>query len=244
MNYRRGRPQGSMRSTLERGDPRKFSSNGLACFLNAERGITIDTGVGVWAGVGGSGASASNATDATQPTLSATGGPGGKPAVAFTGGQLLQFADVFSAFTAAELFMVWKADADPSVTGAGGLWYFGTGGSADVIPFTDGNVYDGFGSSARKDAIAANPTVSLATWNRYSVVTTSAEWTSRINGTQHSTTATNTVAFHTSCNLGVSNNPGAVFFEGKVHEFVLFSSKLGASERGRVESRQKAICGA
>lgn len=102
-----------------------------------------------------------------------------------------------AALTAAHAFWVIKAQSDP----AGGidetiLALFGTDPTANHIPYVDGTVYDGNFSTARKTT--GNPTTSMsAAFVLYEQISTSSEWTRKINGATSGndffTTATNTV---------------------------------------------------
>lgn len=143
-----------------------------------------------------------------------------------------------STLTAGEVFIVVKLDADPPAADAQtGFWDIGSDTNlADAIPFTDGVLYDSFGSTARKTTV--NPTPSLATAFRlYNVVSVSGEWTSFLDGTQLFTTATNTVGFTTTTLLGRSAG-GAVnsFLDGDIAEFILFPRKLSAGEKTQMKA--------
>lgn len=75
MNYYRGRPQGTMRSTLERGDPRKFASHGLNMLAYSTVAITLNgSDVAAWGNLDGSGNNMT-ATGAEQPAYNTTGQP-------------------------------------------------------------------------------------------------------------------------------------------------------------------------
>ncbi len=135
-----------------------------------------------------------------------------------------------SALTEGEVFIVIKMEADPpSPANHGGLWKFGDSGDNVHFPFTDNNVYDDFGASARKST--GNPTLSVASWRLYNVVTTSSEWTSFVDGTQHYTTGTNTVDFTSAPVLGASFDSTTYYVVGQIAEFILFSAKLSAGDK-------------
>ncbi len=200
----------------------------------AQMTLISSTHISAWNDQLGSGISGTQPVDASgqRPIYSASGGPGDKPYVSFGAnagvGQWVVFGDVFSALTAAEVFVVRKAGADPAgpFPDEGGFWHFGTNANGDLLPFTDGNVYDCFGSTARKST--GNPTVALTGWHIYNVITTASEWTSNINGVEHFTTGTNTVGFAAAATLG--KTLGAVG-DSAITTIWMFDGKLSTEDR-------------
>lgn len=179
----------------------------LALWLRADLGVTLNGAtVSAWADQSGNGRHATQTTAADQPAFRAAGdarGIGGNASVDFDGASdSLGFADVFSALaTGAEIFFVGRLDLDPpTITTKTGLWTFGSSAESTHLPFTDGVVYDNFGSTARK--AAGNPTPSLASPFLYGVKSVANEWTARVNGAQLYTTATSTVGWSATPNLG------------------------------------------
>lgn len=128
------------------------------------------------------------------------------------------------------MFVVTREINDPAVSTAtclGVLSSFGTGsGQNTLYPFTNGDVHDTFGSNVRQ--ATGNPTQNLTAWHLYEVLTKSGEWTSWINGTQHFTTASNTVDWPTTLSIGV--DPSTNHFLGELEEIALYSRDLTGSE--------------
>jgi hypothetical protein len=183
--------------------------------------LTAASKVSQWTNVTG-GTNATQAVDGQRLVYTSFGGPGGKPFIAFdTAGGNLALGD-YSALTAGELFAVRRVNADPPVSGAGTWYRFGTSGSTDHSPFTDGTVFDGFGSTARKNA--GNPTPDLSQWHIWNVRSVASDFAILLNGAAFFSTATNTVGFHATCQLG--SNSG-----GGIRELWLFNGKLTAYER-------------
>lgn len=213
-------------------DPYIDLKSAIHCNLNANSSqmtLVSTTHISVWADQSGSGRDGSQGTDAARMTYNATGGPQSLPCVdtVAASGQYVLFADVFSSLTAAEAFVVRKLATDPpSGSSSGGMWKFGTAGSADNVPFTDGTIYDGFGSTARKTTV--NPTPSMANWHIYNVTSISGEWTNRLNGAQLFTTATNTVGFNTAPRFG---SEAAAAIDASFTTLWIFNRKLNAFER-------------
>lgn len=133
--------------------------------------------------------------------------------------------------SAAHAFVVVYLDTE-SVSNEGGVWQFGQNTSATHYPFTDGKIYDGCFSSTRRDT--GNPTPSLAAWRLYEVVSTSSEWTSYIDGTQHYTTATNTFS-QTDRRLGRSSAYG-FRTAGRIAELIICNAKLSSGDRSDLKT--------
>lgn len=150
------------------------------------------------------------------------------------------FSDVLSGLTAGTVYVVIKINADPpgSAPPESGLWLMGTHAFATAYPFTDNNIYDGFGTDTRKST--GDPTLDLSSEFRvYAVTTASGAWTSYIDGTQHFTTGTNTVAFTTTPELGRSTG-SSFYLDGDIAYFCLFSVAHNSTTVGDVTTFLKA----
>jgi trimeric autotransporter adhesin len=223
------------------GDPSDLA--GLLRWWDAGTGVTLSTSpadrVDQWDDQSGNaGHMTPISFNNTRPTWH-TNQINGLPALRFlrSDQRRLTFANLGSQ-TAAEAFIVVKVDLDPPTdASASALWDIQAqvGSGADThYPFTDSNVYDTFGTTARKST--GNPATNLAGWHLYNVRTASGAWSSHINGTQHFTTATNTVGFGTAAHyLGQSKN-GNYWLSGYVAELFIYNRVLGASERDDVHT--------
>lgn len=137
--------------------------------------------------------------------------------------------------TALETFIVMQLNADPPAVGGGGLWLVGVGGGgASVVPFTNGIIYDGCASSARKTTV--NPTPDMAAPCVYSVISTATEWTNFLNGTQLYTTGTNTVAFRNAASMLGANLGFTGYMDGIICEWLAYDAKLDAPGRTAVKA--------
>lgn len=194
--------------------------------------VTADADtVGGWVDKSGNGRNWTQATSASEPTYK-TAIVNSLPVLRFDGSDDFFDGPNISALTAAEVFIVVKCDADPS--SANGLWRLGNDASLNThFPFSDGTLYDTCMTNARKNT--GNPTPSLASWRLYNVVSTSSEWTNFIDGTQFYTTATNTVGGNTATRLGRSQDSGT-YFDGDIAELIIYSAKLGTTDKDAVES--------
>lgn len=221
-----------------------------ALWLSADRGCFTthdgstrcqanDAAVGRWEDFSGNGRHYTQASAGNRPTFQLNV-VRGRPAVRFDGANDFLSGVDLSSLTAAEMFIVLKSANDPPGGPAqGGFWTFGSqdgagsGASRSTHPYSDGNIYDSFGTTSRKST--GNPTPSLAAWHLYNVISVAGEWTSNINGTQHYTTGSNTVGFRTNTAIGVSGESGLAnlgsFFDGDVAEIALYPAKLSAGQR-------------
>lgn len=135
----------------------------------------------------------------------------------------------FTGITAAHMFFVVKLDADPPVNSNESGWSTITGDAVNSLhfPFTDGTIYDGTFSTARKTT--GNPAASLADWRVYEIISTSGEWTNKVDGTQVFTTATNTVSAPASSMFG--QNLANHNLHGHLAGMYLFDAKLSSGDR-------------
>lgn len=141
-----------------------------------------------------------------------------------------------SAFTEGEHFILMKLANDPPSGGdTGALHSFGTDAATNHIPYTDGTVYDGFGSNARKTTV--NPTPSFASWRLYSAYSASGDWANYVDGTQIYSTATNTVGFNAAAYIVLE--PGCKL----AGEHLLFDQKLGSTDRTAIFNDIEAAYG-
>jgi len=127
-----------------------------------------------------------------------------------------------ASLTAAHIFIVVKCDTEGVGTVDNGLWDLGTdSGNTDYYPWSDNNIYDGSLSNARK---TVGTHAALTSWRVVEVISTSSEWTYKLDGTQLFTTGTNTVAGRS--NPLLMHNHGNDALKGYLAGFYIFSAKL------------------
>lgn len=167
------------------------------------------------------------------PTYNATG-LNSLPSVDFNGtANYMTVPNVGLGLTSAEVFIAGIRDADPPTDPTSGFWFYGTQSGVDNhVPYADGSIYDGWGTSVRKTV--GNPASSLASKFLYNISTASGAWTARLNGTQIYTTATNTVGFRTAPILGKSE--GAYFYKGKFGGMLLLNTVASTTQRGLINT--------
>lgn len=172
----------------------------------------------------GNGKDATQGTAADRPTMALING---LDVMAFVPGTNTKLAvGNFSSLTAASIYAVHRAAADPPLAGGGGFHLMSNSGLSNHVPFTDNNVYDGWGSTTRRGPTSHG--VSLAVAHVYVVVSTSTEWTNWQDSTQLSTTGTNTVSFLASGLIGSDTvtQPG----DGELGEVVICNGKLSSGD--------------
>jgi hypothetical protein len=149
----------------------------------------------------------------------------GKPALNFphfTGNnEQFHIPNVLTPLTAAEAFVVVKVVADPPLSN-NNVWKMGAAAEQDHYPFSDGVIYEGWGSTVRKTTV--NPTPSLATWRLYNVASEANNYTLRLDGTQIFNTLTNTVGWSTTPILGYA-------LAGWIAEFIMYDRATSAADR-------------
>jgi hypothetical protein len=180
-----------------------------------------------WDDSSGNARHAIQATGGSQPTYK-TAIQAGLPVVRFDGAaDQLEVPDA-SALTAGTGFIVVKIVTDPPASGKTGLWTFGA--SAMHFPFTDGLLYEAFGTTVRKDSIAIPD---LTQWQIYEVFSGASDWGALLDGVSLHATGTNTVGFTAAPRLG---HGGASFLDGDIGEAVIYDSKLSSTDRDDVRA--------
>jgi hypothetical protein len=136
-----------------------------------------------------------------------------------------------SALTAAHWFLVIQNILPTSATCP---WRFGTSASSDTYALSaDNKIYCGVFSSTRRDC--GDPAPPLTDWHCIEVVSTSSEWTCKLDGNQLFTTATNTVASPNPCTLAANTSTGSlVWNNGYMAGIYICSAKLDSTERGQM----------
>jgi len=181
----------------------------------------------------GNGRDATQSSAGAQPTIRADGHArdiGGKGVLDFDGSDdFLNLVTV--SMSKGEIFAVLRGDFDGGTPN--GLWNLGTDTAASWVPYSDGTIYEAFGTGVRKNT--GNPTASLTSAFLYNVISMNGEFTVNINGTQHYTTSTNTSAFPGS-NWQLGKGLQTSIFKGVIGDFLLFSRKLTTQERTDVKT--------
>jgi hypothetical protein len=201
---------------------------GIKLWLIADSGVqaTSSGNTSIWQDASGGGNNATQLTVANEPIWVANA-LNGRPVMQFTASssQSLSLPNLMSGATAGEVFVVVKAtSASPST--ARGLWRLGAN---SYYPYTDGNVYDYFGSSVQNEV--GHPASGVAQYSLYNVSAQAGQWTARIDGVTLLNSTTNTVSFNTTPLLG---SDGSYPFDGEIAEVIVYNSVLTAAQRATV----------
>jgi hypothetical protein len=100
--------------------------------------------------------------------------------------------------------------------------------SASHEPYSDGNIYSGFGSTLRKTIPAPG---GITSWHRSVIRSDSGAWNYWKGGVQVFTTGTNTVGLGTTPKLGLSiSSAGNYYYQGRIAEIVVVPRYITTTE--------------
>jgi hypothetical protein len=136
----------------------------------------------------------------------------------------------FSTFyvNSATMFMIVKAKNDPPTAENSGFVSFGSSGNANHFPWISGDIYDNSFSSTRYNL--GNPTTGLNQLNLYNVLSTSTQWTARLNSNQIYTTSSNTAQINANPKIG-SNN-ASYGMDNFITELIIYASDQSSNLTG------------
>lgn len=225
--------------------PLSISGCKLWAAARLEVGLSDGDAVETWTDQSGLGNNLTQATAGNKPIYK-TAILNGHPIIRFDGtDDHFTLANVLSGASAGEVFLVVKIDNDPpGNSNQSGLWNMdGDGTNICHFPWTNGNIYEAWGRTTRVDT--GNPTPSLASWRLYNVSSAAGAFTTRIDGTQHYTTASSTFSsFSGTPYFGRSNAiSGNAYLDGDVAELIIYNSVLSAGDRDDVESYLATLYG-
>jgi hypothetical protein len=205
---------------------------GLKMWLKADAlSLSNNDPVTSWTDLSGQNNHATQSSAGAKPTFK---NDGAFPVVRFNGTtNLLNIFDC-SALNEAEIFIVLRVANDPPADVAqSGLWTFGTDTNRTHFPYLDGNVYEQFGTTARKSV--GNPTPDLSSAFRiYNAYSADSDYQVSLDKTPIFSTSSNTVGFTSTPLLGQSMP--FTFFEGDMREIVFFDHKLAGAQRTNMEN--------
>lgn len=209
---------------------------GMRIWIRAtDLGSTNDTVVTSWpdqSGLHNDGTATLTGADILLKTGQAVAGGVGVYIDTNTGaGRHIRFGNVISDLASGELFLVIKQLNDPAIDGpfnnnSWGIW--GNSGVTSHYPFTDGTIYEDWGSTVRHTV--GNPTPALDAYRIVNIASASGEWTYRLDGSSLFTTATNTVAWQVNPELGRGGGRNQGYFA----EMIVYDRALTTTERAQV----------
>ena len=104
----------------------------------------------------------------------------------------------------------------------------GAGSNGAYVPYSDGDIYENFGSTGRKDEVDAG-SLNFADWHIYPVYSKANDSGIYANGAQVYQTSSNTVGFSSSYKFG-RGNEGTPLQAG-VKSILMFTAKTTTPER-------------
>lgn len=209
-------------------------STNLMVWLKADSLVLSDTDpVGTWTDSSGNGNDLTQTTAGDKPEYR-TNQIDGKPALRFISADWMTMPDGgFDDLTSGEIFVVLKMTNDPSASNYfNGIWQFGSAPEEDHYPFSDGDVYMGWGSNTRY--ACGNPGTSLATWHLLNIRSAANDWKILINQVELFSTASNTVGFTQFPIVGVATSGSYII--GFIAEIIMYNTVLGSGPRSDVIS--------
>lgn len=137
--------------------------------------------------------------------------------------------------SAATMMCVVKCYADPTSDpdNRAPVGAFTTAASNTCHFYTDGNIYENFGSTTRRNV---NPTPTWAAWRIYGVTSATNDWNMWYDGTAIITSGTNTVNTGSTTRRLFDEDPGTSGnFKGQFAELVLCDTALSTLNRQKLE---------
>lgn len=166
----------------------------------------------------------------------------GRAVVRFNaGGGTTNYFDLPSAMgspVAGEMFVIAKADADPSAAAAavGMVTLCGSGAvGSQAWPFTDGKLYETFGSNLNDHTlIVKTPNVATG-FHLHHVVAEDKHYPVRLDGEIYHDAGVNTVSFaNTHRHIGSDNAGTSNFWRGDIAEILVYKTALTAAQRQQI----------
>jgi Bacterial TSP3 repeat len=198
-------------------------TDGIRLWLKAD---CATNPVADWLDQSGGNNNAVQSSGGSQPTL-VVNALNGRPVVHFNGNQYLALPNLMSGANAGEIFMVVKSAVDGAERR---MMRFGTSGYASAYPWSDGKVYEDFGSTVNYGL--GNPPQALNQYHIYNVSSKTNEWVARFDGLEEHRETDNTVGFRSDPFIGHGNNEN---FAGDMAEIIIYDHVLPPGERDRVQ---------
>lgn len=178
--------------------------------------------LGAWDDQSGNARHATQSTNARRPTLSSVSLA---PAFSQPSNQWLALPNFLTGFTVGDVFMLLRAEYDPAIRTVA-FSCFGSSGDNDHYPWTDGIIYNTFGTNVRKTVGNISPY--LGKYHVLRILSKSGTWSMWIDDVQVFTTASNTVGWTTAPSIG--KGVGSFFWDGRLAEMFLYSQERSGAE--------------
>lgn len=212
-------------------------SSGLQLYLDARDFDALSNGANVstWTDLSGNARNCPAATGGSfiPPTFARDTFGTGAHSIRFGANKAYRIPNFFHSFTAGEIFLVVKVDADPAVLGANtGLYSWNPGAAGTNYPWTDGVIYDAF---LRNGFVTVgNPSRSLTLVNVVNVSNQAGAsgYVYRLNATQIGAAVAGSITPATAGTDGwLGSYPTGVFLAGNMGALLLYNRVLNSTER-------------
>ena len=201
----------------------------LALWVRADVGITVVTGVSVWADQSGNGHNLIQATTGNQPTYLLTGGPTGGPALGFTAANVQNMKATYTEVQPVERYVVGKF----GTTASGMTMFDGAAGgnSARLLQNSSSN----WGIAAGSTLNLTGPSYTSGLWYAMGGSFNGASSAVGQNGV-FNTGTTGTAATVGGVYLGVFGDGASAPLTGNIVEVVDYEGTLTTVQRAQLES--------
>jgi hypothetical protein len=207
-------------------------ASGVAFWLDASHApsLTVSGGsVSAWLDRSGNARHATQGVAASQPTF-ASASQNGRAGILFGGNDFMDVTQ-FLGGSAATAFVVAKQNNSPpsaeSDTGPV-LGNFGSHSFDSHSQWVDGNIYDGFASTTRRDI---TPSKSLAAARVFCWYSAASDFRLYIDGQVEFTDSSNVVGYGTTPKIGRGGQPNSTYYyAGLVFEVAVFPRALSSQE--------------
>jgi hypothetical protein len=199
----------------------------LALWLKANQGVSGTTAVTQWDDQSGMG----HNTEAVVGTPSRQDNAlNYNPVVEFNSTSYFTLTSFSTGYSAGEAIAV----VSGQVTKNGFPYFLGGSGGQAHYTWSDGIVYQPFGSSVRR---SINPSVDISQFNIFGTYAANNDWGAGFNGGLDFSTATNIVSFAGATSyIGATAGSAPRGLDGQVAEVILYNRKLNLAERQQVNS--------
>jgi len=167
--------------------------------------------------------------------------------VEFNTGDYLSKTNISSSFTAGEVFSMIQSNS--ASTSNGTVFHLGGGGAGSHYTWSNGAVYEFFGTTerfgwnpstgavvdAKTGTSVVGSSVDVLDWNIYNVHSGAGDWATAFNGETQASSNTNTVSFTGVANNYIGSN-GTNNWNGNNAETILYDRVLTSTEREQVNT--------
>lgn len=198
---------------------------GATCLNASDVSCSLGEACKTWEEKAGARGDATQATAGNRPVYDDGGANwGDRPVLHFDGSTSSRFFSMPSAATlatpGAHAFLLARWDSDAPSSGNTGLWDYGAS-AISVVPWVDGTIYEIWGRSSRPTV--GNPAASMTVPRIYEVVSTTADYTVRLDQVDLYDTNYATKSFSSTPSLGRTSS--SYSFKGEILAYLVYEGE-------------------